>query len=164
MVKPGASGISEGVSGTECLNFGVSPQHGGSYHLVSKSRQHASLLSPGNPNLPYKAGDMAQVKDRKQGIVQTASEEEFTPEQIGWRFTLGTLLIFGGYAAWLLLPFVIASDLTPSVKAALSGLIGATPFLSKVVAVIVMGRPAYQFLKRTVFKRLRRRWSGSPAE
>lgn len=91
-------------------------------------------------------------------MAQTARDEEFTPEQIGWRFTLGTLLIFGGYAAWLLLPFVIASDLTPSVKAALSGIIGATPFLSKVAAVILMGRPAYQFLKRTVFKRVREKW------
>jgi hypothetical protein len=94
-------------------------------------------------------------------MAQTARDEELTPEQIGWRFTLGTLLIFGGYAAWLLLPFVIASDLAPSVKAALSGLIGATPFLLKVVAVILMGRPAYQLLKRTVYKRLRERWGRS---
>jgi hypothetical protein len=41
--------------------------------------------------------------------------------------------------------------------------IGATPFLSKVLAVVLMGRPAYQFLKKTVFKRLRRK-SSSAAE
>jgi hypothetical protein len=42
----------------------------------------------------------------------------------------------------------------------LSGLFGATPFLTKVVAVGLMGRPAYNFLKRTVFQWLRRQWSG----
>ena len=34
---------------------------------------------------------------------------------------------------------------------------GATPFLSKFIAVAVMGRPAYYFLKRTVYDRIRRK-------
>ena len=41
-------------------------------------------------------------------------------------------------------------------KAALSGLFGATPFLTKVVAVALMGRPAYSFLKRTTIQYLRK--------
>jgi hypothetical protein len=28
----------------------------------------------------------------------------------------------------------------------------------------VMGRPAYYFLKRNVYTRVRRRWAGTPAE
>ena len=58
---------------------------------------------------------------------------------------------------------MIEADLEPSVKAALSGLFGATPFLTKVVAVGLMGRPAYNFLKRTVFQYIRRKF-GLPAE
>jgi hypothetical protein len=79
-------------------------------------------------------------------------------EQLGWRAALGTVLIVGSYGAWSLIPFVIAADLAPSVKAALSGLFGATPFLTKVAAVALMGRPAYNVLKRVVLQRLREKW------
>jgi hypothetical protein len=41
--------------------------------------------------------------------------------------------------------------------------LGATPFVSKFVALAIMGRPAYYFLRRTVFKRLRRK-APHPAE
>ncbi|MGH6865970.1 MAG: hypothetical protein ACREDO_07345 [Methyloceanibacter sp.] len=61
------------------------------------------------------------------------------------------------YAAWPLIPLVVTSDLDPGIKAAVSGLLGATPFISKFIAVALMGRPAYYFLKRTVFERLRRK-------
>ena len=100
--------------------------------------------------------------DRKEVAIESAKQPEFTAEQIGWRFAIGTALIVGSYGAWLLIPAVLATDLTPSVKAALSGLFGATPFLSKIAAVALMGRPAYYFLKRTVFNRLRK--AGNPAK
>jgi hypothetical protein len=57
---------------------------------------------------------------------------------------------------------VIATDWAPSVKTAISALFGATPFLTKVIAVALMGRPAYQFLKRTVFARLKTRFRPAP--
>jgi branched-subunit amino acid ABC-type transport system permease component len=94
----------------------------------------------------------------------TAAEPEFTAEQVGWRFAIGTLILVGAYLAWPMIPVVMAADLEPGVKAGISGLLGATPFLSKFIAVAVMGRPAYYFLKRTVYTRLRRRWAGTPAE
>jgi hypothetical protein len=103
---------------------------------------------------------MPPVDDSKEVAVETTKEETFTAEQVGWRFTVGTILIFGGYAAWSLLPIVIAADLQPTVKAVLSGIIGATPFLTKVLAVFLMGRPAYNFLKQTVFKRIKQKWGG----
>lgn len=103
---------------------------------------------------------MALAEHRKKSA---AAEDVLTPEQLGWRFGLGTVLIVGSYAAWPLIPVVIASDMAPSLKAALSALFGATPFLGKVAAVALMGRPAYQFLKRTVFQRLRGK-SSRPAE
>lgn len=93
-----------------------------------------------------------------------ATEPEFTAEQVGWRFTIGATILVGAYVAWPLIPVVMATDLDPGFKAGLSGLLGATPFLSKFVAIAVMGRPAYYFLKRTVYARLRRRFAGTPAE
>jgi branched-subunit amino acid ABC-type transport system permease component len=93
-----------------------------------------------------------------------AAEPEFTAEQVGWRFALGALILVGAYLAWPLIAVVMAADLEPGVKAGISGVLGATPFLSKFIAVAVMGRPAYYFLKRTVYTRLRRRWAGTPAE
>lgn len=93
-----------------------------------------------------------------------ATDPEFSAEQVGWRFALGTVILVGAYVAWPMIPFVMAADLDPGFKAGLSGLLGATPFLSKFVAVAVMGRPAYYFLKRTVYVRLRRRFASSPAE
>jgi hypothetical protein len=118
---------------------------------------HAASTPPGNPN--FRLGSWPiPLHDHEEGVIESRTEQEFTAEQIGWRFTVGTILIFGGYSAWSLLPLVVAADLEPSVKAALSGLIGATPFLSKVVAVALMGRPAYNLLKRTVFKWLREKW------
>jgi hypothetical protein len=94
--------------------------------------------------------------------IQTAHDPEFTAEQIGWRFALGTLVLFGAYAAWPLIPVVMMTDLDAGVKTALSGLLGATPFMSKFVALAIMGRPAYYFLKRNLFSRLRR--AERPAE
>ena len=63
----------------------------------------------------------------------------------------------GAYGAWPLIPLVVGADIDPGLKAGLSGLLGATPFLSKFIAVAVMGRPAYYFLKRTVYDRIRRK-------
>ena len=101
--------------------------------------------------------------DRKEASIQTAAEPEFTAEQIGWRFALGTLVLVGAYIAWPLIPVVMMTDLEPGIKAAISGVLGATPFVSKFVALAILGRPAYYFLKRTVFSRMRRK-AASPAE
>jgi hypothetical protein len=101
--------------------------------------------------------------DRKEASIQTAAEPEFTAEQIGWRFAVGTLVLVGAYIAWPLIPMVMMTDLEPGIKAAISGVLGATPFMSKFVALAIMGRPAYYFLKRTVFSRMRRK-AASPAE
>ena len=105
--------------------------------------------------------DISPDDDRKELAIETANDPAFTAEQIGWRFALGTIVIVGAYAAWPFIPVVMMTDLEPGIKAGLSGLLGATPFISKFVALAIMGRPAYYFLKRTVFNRLRRRWSGT---
>ena len=93
-----------------------------------------------------------------------AEEPQFTAEQVGWRFTLGAAILVGAYVAWPMIPVVMATDLDPGIKAGVSGFLGATPFLSNFIAIAVMGRPAYYFLKRTVYIRLRRKLAGSTAD
>ena len=62
--------------------------------------------------------------------------------QLGWRLGIGVALIIGGYAALLLIPFVMGADLGPQFKAALAGLLGLTPLLTKLAAIALIGRPA----------------------
>ena len=83
-------------------------------------------------------------------VAQDSSSTRF-----GWRFAVGVALIVGGYAAWSLIPVAVATDLHPGAKSALTALLGATPFLTKVAAVALMGRPAYDLFKRSVLKSLR---------
>jgi hypothetical protein len=80
------------------------------------------------------------------------AEEENPAAKLGWRFTAGVVLIVGGYAAWALIPVIIAADFPAWTKSGLAAVLGATPFMSKVVAVALMGRPAYEFFKRNVLK------------
>ncbi|HSD93421.1 MAG TPA: hypothetical protein VLB11_10405 [Methyloceanibacter sp.] len=101
--------------------------------------------------------------DREEVSIKAAEDPVFTAEQIGWRFGLGTLVLVGAYAAWPLIPVVMMTDLEPGIKAGISAVLGATPFMSKFVALAIMGRPAYYFLKRTVFSRMRRK-APHPAE
>jgi hypothetical protein len=115
-----------------------------------------AIPASGKPNFIVICHGHAPADDFEEVAIKNAGENAFSADQIGWRFALGTVLIIGGYGAWSLIPVVIEADLEPSVKAALSGLFGATPFLTKVVAVALMGRPAYNFLKRTAFQYLRK--------
>jgi hypothetical protein len=78
---------------------------------------------------------------------------------VGWRFAAGVVLIVGGYIAWTFIPVVVATELSTGAKSALTALLGATPFLTKIAAVAIMGKPAYDLFKRTVLKSLRVRAS-----
>jgi hypothetical protein len=73
-----------------------------------------------------------------------------------WWLAIGAVLIAGGYAAWLIIPFVVASELSPSVKAALTAFLGAMPLLTKPTAIALLGRPTINDLKRHSFKWFRR--------
>jgi hypothetical protein len=72
-----------------------------------------------------------------------------------WRLAIGAVLIAGGYAAWLIVPLVVASNLSPSVKTALTAFLSATPLLTKLFAIALLGRPTINFLKRHSFKLFR---------
>jgi len=83
--------------------------------------------------------------------------QESSSIRLGWRFAVGLTLVVGGYAAWSLIPVAVATDLHPGTKSVLTALLGATPFFTKVAAVALMGRPAYDIFKRSVLKSLRLR-------
>ena len=72
-----------------------------------------------------------------------------------WRLAIGAILIAGGYGAWLVIPFVLGADLTPNTKTALTTVLGATPLLTKLLAIALLGRPTIDFLKRHSFKLFR---------
>ena len=128
---------------------------------LTSSRQAWGSGTPhlplGSPNPLTRLMEISPPDDREEIAIETANDPVFTAEQIGWRFALGTIVLVGAYAAWPLIPVVMMTDLEPGIKAGLSGLLGATPFMSKFVALAIMGRPAYYFLKRTLFSRLRRK-------
>lgn len=65
--------------------------------------------------------------------------EENPATRLGWRFASGVVVLVGGYAAWSLIPVAVATDLHPWVKSALTAILGATPFMSKFVAIALMG-------------------------
>ena len=86
-------------------------------------------------------------------------QKESALSRLGWRFATGVVLIVGGYVAWTFIPVVVAADLSTGAKSALTALLGATPFMTKIAAVAIMGKPAYDLFKRTVLKSLRVRAS-----
>jgi hypothetical protein len=77
-----------------------------------------------------------------------------------WRLAIGAVIIAGGYAAWLIIPLVVASDLSPNIKSGLTALLGATPLLTKLIAIALLGRPTITFLKKHSFKLFRRSVGG----
>jgi hypothetical protein len=74
-----------------------------------------------------------------------------------WRLAIGAILIVGGYGAWLVIPLVVGSNLTPSTKTTLAAVLGATPLLTKLLAIALLGRPTIDFLKRNSFKLFRKK-------
>jgi hypothetical protein len=73
-----------------------------------------------------------------------------------WRLVIGAVLVASGYAAWLVIPVVVASDLGPSIKSGLAAFLGATPLLTKLIAIALLGRPTINFLKKHSFRLFRR--------
>jgi hypothetical protein len=74
-----------------------------------------------------------------------------------WRLAVGAVLITGGYGAWLIIPLVVGSDLSPSVKTAMTAFLGAVPLLTKLLAIALLGRPTINFLKRYSLNPFRKR-------
>ena len=73
-------------------------------------------------------------------------------KKLGWKVGLAAALIAAGYSAWLLIPIVVGSDLTPPFKTTLIAVLGATPLLTKFAAAALFGSEAINLLKRHVGK------------
>jgi hypothetical protein len=52
----------------------------------------------------------------------------------------------------------MASDLSPNIKAAMTAVLGATPLVTKLLAIALLGRPTIEFLKKHSFKLLPERF------
>jgi hypothetical protein len=70
------------------------------------------------------------------------------PDTFRWRLAIGPVLIAGSYLAWLIIPLVVSSGLSPKVKTALAAVLGATPLATKFIAVALLGRPTINYLKK----------------
>ena len=74
------------------------------------------------------------------------------PDTFRWRLAIGAVLIAGSYLAWLIIPLVVSSGLSPKVKTALTAVLGATPPATKFTAVALLGRPTINYLKNHPLK------------
>ena len=61
---------------------------------------------------------------------------------------MGAALVGGGYLAWLLIPFVLNSELDGRIKGMLATALGATPLATKILAIALLGRPTFNYLKK----------------
>ena len=74
-------------------------------------------------------------------------EKDSPSSNVGWRFAAGVVLIVGGYVAWTFIPVVVATELSTGAKSVLTALLGATPFMTKIAAVAIMGKPGLRSLQ-----------------
>jgi hypothetical protein len=65
-----------------------------------------------------------------------------------WRLAIGAGLVGGGYAAWLLIPFVFSSELDGHVKGIVVAALSAMPLATKILAIALLGRPSLNYLKK----------------
>lgn len=71
------------------------------------------------------------------------------------RLYIGASILIIGFLSPLLIPFVTSSNLSVGVKATLSGLLAlGIPELFMLIAIGVMGKQGYEFLKSKLFKYL----------
>ena len=61
---------------------------------------------------------------------------------------MGATLVSGGYAAWLLIPLVLNSELDGHIKGMVVAALGATPLATKILAIALLGRPTLKYLKK----------------
>jgi len=69
------------------------------------------------------------------------------------KLNIGALILIIGFMSPLLIPFVVASDLSTSFKSVVSGLLAfGIPEVFMLIAVGIMGKSGYQYLKNKILK------------
>jgi hypothetical protein len=75
----------------------------------------------------------------------------------GWRFRIGIIIFVVGFLSPLLIPVVAATDLPTTWKAAISGLLAAgIPEIFSIVAIAVMGKSGFNYIKARIFAFLKK--------
>lgn len=84
----------------------------------------------------------------------------------GWRFRLGLVIFVVGFARPLLIPLVTASGLGTKWKAIISGALAVgIPEVFSIIAVAIMGKDGFDYLKQLFFgflKKARPAGEGEP--
>jgi hypothetical protein len=77
--------------------------------------------------------------------------------QAGWRFRLGLIIFVVGFASPLLIPLVTASGLSTQWKTIISGALAVgIPELFSIVAVAIMGKSGFDYMKERFFTLLKK--------
>ncbi|MBW1860533.1 MAG: transporter suffix domain-containing protein [Deltaproteobacteria bacterium] len=75
----------------------------------------------------------------------------------GWRFPVGLAILIVGFISPVFIPLVTASSLSTAWKTALSGLLAAgIPEIFSVVAIAIMGKSGFNYIKGRLFAFLRK--------
>lgn len=70
----------------------------------------------------------------------------------GWRFRFGVIVFAVGFFSPLLIPVIAATDLSTKLKATISGLLlVGIPELFSIVAIALMGKSGFNYLKTRIF-------------
>ncbi len=73
------------------------------------------------------------------------------------KLILGAIIFISGFASPLLIPLVTKTSWSIAIKTAVSGLLAfGIPEIFMIVAVAIMGKPGYEFLKGKVFGLLKK--------
>jgi hypothetical protein len=85
--------------------------------------------------------------------IVTKTEGSQTP----WRLRLGLIVFITGFLSPLLIPLVTGSDLSTKWKAVISGCLAlGIPELFSIVAIAIMGKPGYNYIKAMFFAFLKK--------
>jgi len=83
--------------------------------------------------------------------------EPIVPQKSKTKLILGSVILVVGFLSPLLIPLVVASKWSAATKSILSGLLAfGIPELFMLLAIIVMGKPGYEYIKGKAYKYLKR--------
>ena len=78
-------------------------------------------------------------------------------QHAGWRFRLGLIVLVVGWLSPLCIPVVTATDLPAKWKTIISGMLAVgIPEVFTIVAIAIMGKSGYNFIKERIFSFLRK--------
>jgi hypothetical protein len=79
--------------------------------------------------------------------------DPIVPQKPKTKLIIGTVILVVGFLSPLLIPLVVASDLSATNKTVISGLLAfGIPELFMLLAIILMGKPGYVFIKCKALK------------